>query len=173
MVVTNDFKRQIALAQSMKLEFLETITLVEEGKLKEFVKGLDGLWRYQGRVFMLARDDLWKKILEEAHRSNFTIHLGTSKMYQDLKRMFWWPSIKKDIAKMVSRCFVCQKVKIEHQKPLGMFQPLEIPEQKWEGILMHFVTGLLMTQARCAAIWEIMDRLKKLPTSCPLQQTIP
>ena len=54
-----------------------------------------------------------------------------------------------------------------------MFQPLEILEQKWEGILMHFVTGLPMTQARCDAIWEIMDRLKKSAHFLPITTNYP
>ena len=69
---------------------------------------------------MLAGDNLWKKIKEKTYKSNLTIHLGIIKMNQDLKKMFWWLEMKKDIMEVVNRCLMCQKVKIEHQKPSGM-----------------------------------------------------
>ena len=60
---------------------------------------------------MSSSDDLRKKIMEEADRSSFTSHPSISKMYQHLKKMFWWLNVKKDIAEVVSRCLVCQKVR--------------------------------------------------------------
>ena len=77
---------------------------------------------------MLEEGNLQKRILEEAYRNEFTIHLGINKMYQDLKRMFWWPGMKTNVANLVNKCLVCQKVKIEHQKLTGTLQPLEIPK---------------------------------------------
>ena len=71
---------------------------------------------------MPASGDIRRRILEEAHKSHFTMHLGVTKMYQ-VKKMFWWPGLKKDIAELVNKCLVCQKVKIEHQKPFGILQP--------------------------------------------------
>ncbi|XP_072076627.1 uncharacterized protein [Arachis hypogaea] len=87
-------------------------------------------------------------------------------MYHDLKRMFWWPGIKSDVATLVSKCLTCQKVKIGHQRPSQMLQPLEIPQWKWEGIVMDFVTGLLRTRVtktkklnlRYIASFEILRR---------------
>ena len=83
---------------------------------------------------MPEEGDLRKRILEEAHKSKFTIHPDINKMYQDLKEMFWWPGMKTDVANPVSKCLVCQRVKIEHQKLEGTLQPLEIPKWKWESI---------------------------------------
>ncbi|MCI58371.1 retrotransposon protein putative Ty3-gypsy subclass [Trifolium medium] len=57
----------------------------------------------------------------------FSIHPGSTKMYQYLKKNFWWPNMKTEIAEFVARCIVCQRVKIEHQKSAGLLQPLEIP----------------------------------------------
>ena len=79
--------------------------------MKDFTKGTNGLWKYQGRVCVLASDDLRERIMAEAHKSNFTIHPSVTKMYQDLKKIFLWHGMKKDIAKVVSRCLVCQKLK--------------------------------------------------------------
>lgn len=82
-------------------------------------------------------------------------------MYQDLKQFFWWPGMKKDIAEYIEKCLTCQKVKIKHQSPSGTLQSLEIPEWKWDGITMDFVTGLSKTQAGYDAIWVMVDRLTK------------
>ena len=71
---------------------------------------------------------------------HFTIH-PDAMMYQDIKNMFRWLGLKRDIVKLVSKCLVCQKVKIEHQKPSGMLQLLEIPKWKWKSISMDFVMG--------------------------------
>ena len=71
-----------------------------------------------------------ERILDEAHCMKFSVHPGGDKMYQDLKLMFWWSGMKKDIADYVSRCLTCQKVKSEHKRPGGLLQPLEIPVWK-------------------------------------------
>ena len=67
-------------------------------------------------------------MLKEHHGSSFAVHPGGTKMYQDLKRQYWWKGMKKDVAKFVAKCLTCQQVKIEHQKPAGMLQPLSIPK---------------------------------------------
>nr|GFA24116.1 putative reverse transcriptase domain-containing protein [Tanacetum cinerariifolium] len=61
--------------------------------------------------------DLRALIMHESHKSKYSIHLGSDKMYQDLKKLYWWPNIKAEIATYVSKCLTCAKVKIEYQKP--------------------------------------------------------
>ena len=141
--------------------------------LKGFVQGMDGLWRFKERVYVPASSDLQRRILEEAHQSHFTIDPSVTKMYQDIKKMFWWPGLKKDIVELVSKCLVCQKVKIEHQKPLVMLQPLEILEWKWESISMDFMMGLPKTQAGFDMIWVIIDRLTKSAHFLSIRATYP
>lgn len=92
-------------------------------------------------------------------------------MYKDLKKMFWWFGMKKDIAEYVQICLICQKAKIEHQRPVGLLQPLDIPEWKWDGITMDFVTALPKTQKKHDAIWVIIDRLTKNAHFIPINQT--
>ncbi|XP_061370293.1 uncharacterized protein LOC133313011 [Gastrolobium bilobum] len=60
---------------------------------------------------------LAEEVMTEDHNGQFTVHPGATNMYQDLRINFWWPGMKKDIVEFVSKCLVCQKVKIEHQKP--------------------------------------------------------
>jgi hypothetical protein len=79
----------------------------------------------------------------------------------DLKEIFWWNNMKREIAKYVSECHTCQKVKAKHQSPAGKLQPLPIPMWKWEEIGMDFITGLPMTKNYKDMIWVIVDRLTK------------
>ena len=79
--------------------------------------------------------------------------------------------MKRDIAEFVSKCLVCQQVKVEHQKPVETLQPLLIPEWKWEHITMDFVVSLPHTQTRHDAIWVIVDRLTKLAHFLEIRST--
>ncbi|GKV46430.1 hypothetical protein SLEP1_g53414 [Rubroshorea leprosula] len=94
----------------------------------------DGIIRLGDRIWVPYDEGLRTELLQEAHKSNYTIHHGSTKMYHDLKEAFWWKSMKKDVAKYVSKCLTCQVVKAEHQKPGRQLQPLPIPEWKWEAI---------------------------------------
>ena len=109
--------------------------------------------------------------MREAHRSKLTIHPGSTKMYKDVKRSFWWPGMKKDIAEYVAKCLTCQKVKAEQQKPSGLLQPLPIPEWKWESISMDFISGLPRTRQGFDAIWVVVDRLTKSAHFIPYNMT--
>ncbi|GKB70584.1 putative reverse transcriptase domain-containing protein [Tanacetum coccineum] len=80
--------------------------------------------------------------MDEAHKSKYSVHPGADKMYYELRDRYWWPSMKKDITVYVSKCLTYLKVKAEHQRPSGLLQQPEIPEWKWEGIAMDFVTKL-------------------------------
>ena len=75
---------------------------------------------YKDRVCVPDDNDLRKTILEEAHSGSFAIHPGSTKMYQDLKMAFWWSGMKREISEFVTKCLVCQRVKAEHQVPLGL-----------------------------------------------------
>ena len=86
-----------------------------------------------------------KMILEKSHRSSLSIHPGATKMYHDLKKLFWWSGLKCDVAQFVYSCLICQKSKVEHQKPAGLMTPLDVPEWKWDSISMDFVTSLPST----------------------------
>ena len=80
--------------------------------------------------------------MKEAHCSRLTIHPRETKMYHDLRHQYWWQRMKWDIAQFVSKCLICQQVKVEHQKLAGLLQPLPIVEWKWDHVTMDFVTGL-------------------------------
>ena len=72
--------------------------------------------------------------MEEAHSSEYAMHQGNTKMYHTLR----WRGIKKDVAEFISKCLICQKVKVEHQRFAGFLSSLPIPQWKWERIMMDF-----------------------------------
>ncbi|GKB74103.1 hypothetical protein Tco_0935515 [Tanacetum coccineum] len=114
--------------------------------------------------------DLRALIMHESHKSKYSIHPGSDKMYQDLKKLYWWPNMKAEIATYVSKCLTCAKVKIEYQKPSGLLVQPEIPQWKWENITMDFVTKLPRTAAGQDTIWVIVDRLTKSAHFLPMRE---
>ena len=114
-----------------------------------------------GRVWVPYTGGNRKVLLDEAHKSKFSIHPGATKMYRDLREGYWWHGMKNDVARYVEECLTCRKVKAEHQKPHGKLQPLDIPEWKWEHLTMDFITKLPRTARGADTIWVIVDRLTK------------
>ena len=89
-------------------------------KETKFTVNGNGVLYYKDRVCVPDGNDLSKAILKEAHNGSFSIHIGSTKMYQDLKMSFWWSGIKRDVSEFVTKCLVCQKVKAEHHVPSGL-----------------------------------------------------
>ncbi|KAJ9567724.1 hypothetical protein OSB04_003690 [Centaurea solstitialis] len=83
------------------------------GFLDTLVTDTEGLKCFGNRIWVPKLRDLRRKILSEAHKSKYSVHPGTNKMYHDLRQSYWWPGMKKDIAYFVERCVTCLQVKIE------------------------------------------------------------
>ena len=124
---------------------------------------------YKNRLYVPK--DIRQDILQQAHSSRLAVHPGSTKMYHNVARQYWWPGMKRDIAEYVSRCLICQQVKVEHRKPGGLLQPLPVPGWKWERITMDFVVGLPKSQKGNDAIWVIVDRLTKSSHFIPIRTT--
>ncbi|GKE15969.1 putative reverse transcriptase domain-containing protein [Tanacetum coccineum] len=107
----------------------------------------DGALYYQDHIWVPLKGDVRNLIMDEAHKSKYSVHPGADKMYYDLRDMYWWPKMKKDIAVYMSKCLTCLKVKAKNQRPSGLLHQLEIPEWKWERIAMDFVTKLPRTSS--------------------------
>ncbi|GJW83032.1 putative reverse transcriptase domain-containing protein [Tanacetum coccineum] len=125
---------------------------------------------YLDRIWVPLKGDVRTLIMDEAHKSKYSVHPGADKMYYELRDRHWWPGMKKDIAIYVSRHLNCLKVKAEHQRPSGLLQQPEIPEWKWEGIAMDFMTKLPRTSNGHNTIWVIMDRLTKSAHFLPMRE---
>ncbi|GJR65571.1 putative reverse transcriptase domain-containing protein [Tanacetum coccineum] len=120
----------------------------------------DGLYLAE-RIWVRVYGNLRTLKMDEAHATRYSVHHGVDKMYYDLRGLYWWPGMKKDIAMYVSKCLTCSKVKGEHQKPSGLFQQPEIPKWKWENITMDFIDKLPRTSSGHESIWVIVNRLTK------------
>ncbi|XP_071713522.1 uncharacterized protein [Rutidosis leptorrhynchoides] len=130
-----------------------------KGLIKQIeVKG-DGTRYFTGRLWVPKYGELRKLVLDEAHKTRYSIHPETGKMYHDIKEFYWWPNMKADVATYVSQCLTCAKVKVENQKPPGLLQQPEIPQWKWERITIDFITKLPRTVSGYDTIW-IQERLK-------------
>ena len=108
----------------------------------------DGLLRFRGRIYVPPNDELRILILSEAHRAVYMAHPGVMKMRADLKPLFFWKGMKADLVNLVATCLECQQVEAEHRHPVGLLQPHDIPESKWEDISMDFIVGLPWTARR-------------------------
>jgi hypothetical protein len=129
------------------------------GEAKYFPENADRVLWFKNRLVVPKYLELFRKIMDEAHCSKYSIHPETNKIYQDLKKSFWWTRMKREIARYVAECDTCRRVKVDHLKPAGNLQPLSIPERKWEDISMDFIVGLPHTLCRYDSIWVIVDRL--------------
>nr|GEU30951.1 putative reverse transcriptase domain-containing protein [Tanacetum cinerariifolium] len=109
---------------------------------------LDGTRRFDNRVWLPLFGGLRDLVMHESHKSKYSIHPGSDKMYQDLKPLYWWPNMKADIATYS-----------------------EIPVWKWERITMDFVSGLQRTLSGYDTIWVIVDRLTKSAHFLPMKKT--
>ncbi|GKD46549.1 putative reverse transcriptase domain-containing protein, partial [Tanacetum coccineum] len=133
----------------------------------------DGTLCLHGRSWLPCYRDLRSVIMHESHKLKYSIHPGSEKMYQDMKKLYWWPNMKADIATYVSKYLKCARVKAEHQRPSGLLVQPEIPEWKWDNITMDFITKLPKSSQGFDTIWMIVDRLTKSAHFLPLREKDP
>jgi hypothetical protein len=144
---------------------------MKQGEAPDFTEDEQGTVWVKGRLWVPETGDFRETILREAHDSAYSIHPGSTKMYQDLKQRYWWYGIKRDVAAHVALCDTCHRVKAEHQRPAGLLQLLKVPEWKWEEIGMDFIVGLPRTRDGYDSIWIIVDRLTKVAHFIPVKTT--
>ncbi|GKC58285.1 putative reverse transcriptase domain-containing protein, partial [Tanacetum coccineum] len=131
------------------------------GMIKKLEPCADETLCLKNRSWIPHFGNLRTLIMHESHKSKYSIHPGSDKMYQDLKKLYWWPNMKAEIATYISKCMTCAKVKAKYQKPSNLLVQLKIPQWKWENITMDFVTKFPKTESRQDTIWVIVDRLTK------------
>jgi hypothetical protein len=145
--------------------------LIIDGKGLDFHEDTAGVVWFKDRLCVPNITSIRELILKEAHETAYSIHPGSEKIYQDLKRRFWWYGMKREIADYVARCDSCQRIKAEHQRPAGLLQPLQIPQWKWNEIGMDFIVGLPHTRAGYDSIWVVVYCLTKTTHFIPVMTT--
>ncbi|GKE79271.1 putative reverse transcriptase domain-containing protein [Tanacetum coccineum] len=127
MTIQLSIKDKILAAQNEASEVVDAATEMLRGLDKQIERRSDGELYYLDQIWVPLIGDVRILIMDEAHKSKYSVHPGADKMYYDLRDLYWWPGMKKDIALYVSKCLTCSKVKAEHQRPSGLLQQPEIP----------------------------------------------
>jgi hypothetical protein len=112
-------EQEIRKGQIGDAKIEEIKDLITEGRGLEFMEDAQGTIWFKNRICVPEIDSIHETILKEAHDSDYSIHPGSTKMYQDLKQKYLWYGLKRDVAAHVVVCDVCQRVKAEHQRLAG------------------------------------------------------
>lgn len=160
--LTNSVLEEIREGHKSNFGLNDHLVLINQGKKMDFRVDGNGIIKFRDRVYLPDVSELRKLILEESHKSNLSIHIRATKMYKDLKKLFWCPGMKMNVAEFVYAYLACQKSNIDHEKSYGLMQPLIILEWKWANIPMDSMTSFPNTFRGSDSIWVVVDRVTKL-----------
>nr|GEW42490.1 putative reverse transcriptase domain-containing protein [Tanacetum cinerariifolium] len=152
---------------------IENAKNLEAIRMEKLEPSVDGTLCLNSRSWLPCYGNLRTVIMHESYKSKYSIHPGSKKMYQDIKKLYWWPNMKANIATYVSKCLTCAKVKAEHQIPSRLLVQPKIPKWKWDNIMMDFVTKLPKLSQGYDTIWVIVYRLTKSAIFMPMRETDP
>ncbi|GJW06185.1 putative reverse transcriptase domain-containing protein [Tanacetum coccineum] len=171
----------MTLHQKLPSQILEAQTEVikEENIKAENLRGMDKAFEVRPDGTRCIKNQSWLPlfgnlrdlIMHESHKLKYSIHPGSNKMYQDIKKLYWWPNMKAIIVEYVGNCLTCSRVKAECQTPSSLLKQPDIPTWKWERITMDFITKLPKTSSGHDIIWVIVDRLTKSAHFIPTRAT--
>ncbi|GKA84926.1 putative reverse transcriptase domain-containing protein [Tanacetum coccineum] len=148
MTIKSSINDRILAAQNEASEVVDAPAEMLRGLDKQIERRSDRAWYYLDRIWVPLMGEVRTLIMDEAHKSKYSVHLGADKMYYNLRDRYWWPGMKKDIALYISKCLTCLKIKAEHQQTSVLLQQPKIPEWMWERIAMDFVTKLPRTSTK-------------------------
>lgn len=112
MRVEPDLISRIKAAQKEDCEIWTIVQNIDQQT--EFRMDDDGVVWLGTRLCVPEDSTLQKALMTETHSSPFSVHSGSTKMYHDQKKHFWWSGMKRSITTFVSRCLICQELKFEH-----------------------------------------------------------
>ena len=116
-----------------------------------------GLMLYKNRLYVPNIPVIKLLILNEVHESPYSRHQGYQKIITILTKEYFWPNMKNEVSEYIARCIEGQQVKVEHQHPVGLLQPLPIPNWKWEVISIDFITSLPKNQKQNDSIMVVVE----------------
>nr|GEY25199.1 putative reverse transcriptase domain-containing protein [Tanacetum cinerariifolium] len=137
MTIGLNLPKQILNAQEKARKEKNYIAEDLHGMINKIEPRADGSLCLNNISWILCFGDLRALIMPESHKSKYSIHLGSNKMYQDLKKLYWWPNLKAEIATYVSKCLTCAKVKAEYLKPSGLLT-IQVLEDMLRACVVYF-----------------------------------
>ncbi|KAL2243376.1 UNVERIFIED_CONTAM: Transposon Tf2-11 polyprotein [Sesamum indicum] len=115
------------------------------------------------RVYIPRGGDLRKSLLFECHDTLWAGHQGQERTFASVRRAYHWPQMRDDVETHVRTCLICQQDKADHQKKVGLLQPLPIPKRPWESVSMDYISGLPKVE-NLGSIIVVVDCLSKYAT---------
>ena len=133
----------------------------------------DGLlWLNTNQIVVPNDQEIRQTILSEHHDSPLNGHVGIQRLYELVSRNWYWSKLKQDVEEYVKSCIQCQQNKPSNQKPLGLLQPLPIPEKRWQQVTMDLITQLPKSKNGYDSIVVFVDKLSKMVHYAPTTTTV-
>ena len=111
-----------------------------------------------------------ENLIQEKHNGGMAGHFGSDKTYGQLSHFYFWPKMRSQVEKFVSRCRICQHAKGRSQNT-GLYTPLLVPTRPWDSVSMDFILGLPRTQKGNDSIFVVVDRFTKMAHFIPCFKT--
>jgi hypothetical protein len=131
----------------------------------------DGLLMHKNILYVPSSGELRNLVLKEMHNVPYARHHGYQKIIATVRSQFFWPGMKKNGVEYIDRCMECQRVKVENRHPMGLLQPLPIPEKKWEVVTIDFITKFPRTKRQHDSIMVVVDKKTKASHFVPVKMT--
>jgi hypothetical protein len=162
--------------QNIRLAY-EKDTYLRKGRKRKALQQKNGFWFKGDALYVPWMPDAQDKrlkdlVLKHFHSSPQAGHPGITKTHESVGRSYWWPNMRQDISDYVLSCDTCQRNKTSNRLPVGLLQPLPVPNRRWESNSMDFVTQLPRTITGYDAIWVVVDRLSKYAHFVPTTSDI-
>jgi hypothetical protein len=130
----------------------------------------DGLLHYQGLLYIPDDAAIKLEILRTNHDVPSAGHPGRARTLELLSRNYYWPQMRKYVARYVDHCDTCTRIKPARHAPYGLLKPIVPPVKPWSSLSMDHVTGLPESQGS-NAILVVVDRLTKMAHYIPTRDT--
>jgi hypothetical protein len=152
-------------------DFHEVYNLLSNGETRE----IDGFIVQDGYLFKSRRlcipsTSLREFLIWELHAGGLAGHFGHAKTIEATEHRFFWPSLKRDVMRLVSRCHACQLAK-QRKQNTGLYTPLPVPNCPWQDVSMDFVLGLPKTTRKHDSVLVVVDRFSKMAHFIPCSRT--
>lgn len=134
----------------------------------------DGLLFVYGLYYVPLDEALRSQIIRSRHDAPVAGHPGRAATFELISRDFWWPGMRKTIARYIKNCDICARIKPARHSPYGFLKPLSVPHRRWDSVSMDLIVGLPPSgPQRFTSILVVVDRLSKMAHFIPAPTEVP